>query len=113
MAGEEEVMSVLEIEKIDAIGVSEDGKDLVLLISDHLNWKNEIEHLILLQEKINSYLGFMEMKQYLEIYPDNVFEHYCINISFKYKITRKCAEFLKNINKQLREYNIQVIQYDN
>lgn len=103
-------MSVLEAEKIDAIGVSEDGKELVLLISDHLKWRKEIEHLILLQEKINSYLGFIETKQYLEIYPDNIFEKYCIKISFKYKISPKCMEFLGTINMQLREYNIQVIQ---
>jgi hypothetical protein len=38
----------------------ENGEDLVLTISDHLEWDERLEHLFILQEKINRYLAFIE-----------------------------------------------------
>lgn len=49
-------MSVVESNKIDAMGKSKEKKELSLLITDHLEWENEYEHLVILQDKINSYL---------------------------------------------------------
>lgn len=63
-------MSILEKDKIDGMGKEKDGKTLVLMISDHLGWDNEKDHLFLLQEKINMYLSFIENGQYTEVYKD-------------------------------------------
>ena len=49
-------MSVLDSGTIDGMATDENGKALILLISDHLDWKNEYDHLLRLQEKINSYI---------------------------------------------------------
>ena len=46
-------MSVLDKESIDAVAITSDGVGIKLLISDHLVWTDEYEHLLLLQEKIN------------------------------------------------------------
>ena len=43
-------MSVLDSDVVDAISIN-DADEVVLTISDHLNWKDEHEHLLLLQEK--------------------------------------------------------------
>jgi hypothetical protein len=102
-------MSVIETDKIDAMGISKDGKDLLLMLADHLDWKDEAEHLSILQYKINSYLGFIEASQYLETYPEVEFEHFVIDIHFKFDITANCIKFLEVINKQLKEYNIKVL----
>lgn len=103
-------MSIIETNKVDAMGISKDGKGLILLLTDHLDWQNEAEHLMLLQDKINAYLGFIESKQYLNTYPDIAIEYYVIDIRFKYKVTENCLKFLDVINTQLREHNIQVIK---
>lgn len=103
-------MSIIETNKIDAMGISKDGEGLVLMLADHLDWKNESEHLTLLQDKINAYLGFIESNQYSDTYPNRVFEYYVIDVRFKYKATENCLKFLKVINTQLREYNIQVVK---
>lgn len=103
-------MSIIETNKIDAMGISKDGEGLILMLADHLDWKNEPEHLTLLQDKINAYLGFIESNQYSETYPDIVFEYYVIDVRFKYKATEDCLKFFEAINSQLREYNIQVIK---
>ena len=102
-------MSILETDKIDAMGISKDGKGLRLMLSDHLDWENEAEHLNLLQDKINAYLSFIESNQYAQTYPDESFEYYIINVRFKYEASENCLKFVQVINKQLREYNIQVV----
>lgn len=44
-------MSVLESDKIDGVAVSGEDKVLNLLITDHLDFKDEYKHLLTLQEK--------------------------------------------------------------
>ncbi|MHC1723774.1 MAG: DUF6572 domain-containing protein [Aminipila sp.] len=102
-------MSVIETDKIDAMGISKNKKGLMLMLADHLDWENEVEHLNILQEKINAYLSFIESNQYLQTYPGIKFESYTIDIRFKFKVTENCLKFLEVVNKQLKEHNIQVI----
>ena len=68
-------MSVVEPNKIDAMGKSKESNELSLLITDHLGWENEYDHLVILQDKINSYLSFIESKQYESTYPQNRVGH--------------------------------------
>ncbi|MEK4425947.1 DUF6572 domain-containing protein [Solibacillus sp. FSL K6-1523] len=103
-------MSIIETDKIDAIGISKDGEGLILMLADHLDWKNEAEHLTLLLDKINAYLGFIESNQHSDTYPERVFEYFVIDVRFKYKATENCLIFFEVINSQLREYKIQVIK---
>jgi hypothetical protein len=55
---------------IDVIGVDKKTGEVILTVSDHLSWEDEMKHLLLLQEKINSYLAFIESGEILESYPD-------------------------------------------
>lgn len=41
-------MSIIEIDQLDAIGLSKDCKGLKLMLADHLDWENETEHISLL-----------------------------------------------------------------
>jgi len=54
---------------IDIIGTQEGQGEVVLTISDHLEWDKANEHLLQLQEKINRYLAFIESGELLEKYP--------------------------------------------
>lgn len=101
-------MSVIETNKIDAIGISKDNKSLVIMLSDHLDWNNEAAHLYALQEKINAYLSFVETKQYKNLYPGKEFESYIIDIRFKFKTTDNCKKFIEVINRQIRQYRISI-----
>lgn len=103
-------MSVVEIYQVDAMGISKDGKGLIFMISDHLAWENEADHLFLLQDKINAYLGYIEEKEFLEVYPNSEFDYYIIELNFRYPITDSCEKYIKVINAQLDEFNIKVIQ---
>ena len=62
-------MAVDNSSQMDGIANDKENACLVLLITDHLNWDNEFEHLKILQDKINAYVAFIESEQYDEIYP--------------------------------------------
>lgn len=63
-------MSVDETNKIDSVAVAKDNSSVTLAISDHLDWEEEGEHLLLLQEKLNTYLYFAESGKLLENFPE-------------------------------------------
>ena len=62
-------MSMENKEVIDIVTIDKEG-NAVLTITDHLPWDEENEHLLLLQDKINSYLGAIEDGQLYDIYPN-------------------------------------------
>ncbi len=102
------IISISDVEKVDAMGISKDGQQLILLITDHLNWKNEYDHLMQLQNKINSYLGYIESQQYSEVYPNREFSSFKIDIRFKYNITTQCLKFIEAVNTQVSRFNIMI-----
>lgn len=103
-------MSVIDLDKVDGIGVDKKQSKIALMIADYLEWKDEYNHLKILQEKINSYISFIESKQVYEIYPkySNI-RNFIFDFRFKYKITVNCKLFLINIEKQLKEMNIEFL----
>lgn len=62
-------MSVENRNVIDIISTDEQG-NVILTISDHLEWDDDNEHLLILQEKINSYLESIEGGDLYEKYPN-------------------------------------------
>jgi len=54
-------MSIDEVNKIDMIITDKKKTRVGLVISDHLDWEEgEGEHLVLLQDKLNAYVHFIE-----------------------------------------------------
>ncbi len=86
-------MSIIDKDKIDSIGIDKENGNVILGISDHLDWSNEYEHLIMLQDKINSYLNFIESGEIYESYPKAKDRNIEIMIYAKYDITEKEEEF--------------------
>ena len=68
---------------IDGIAIN-DKEQLVLLITDHLNWDYEYRHLCLLQDN----------KQYENVYPDCSFRSAIIEIHFLHEPTINARNFL-------------------
>ena len=101
-------MSIIETQVVDGIATTDDGKELIMLITDHLNWDNEMEHLLLLQDKINTYIEFWEDKQYVTIYQDKSINKAVIEIHFLHGVSKNCMNFIKTVNKQLSMTNISI-----
>ncbi|PKF61263.1 hypothetical protein CW745_11565 [Psychromonas sp. psych-6C06] len=63
-------MSVVDTGSIDAIGLDKEAKRVFLTIIDPLAWDDENVHLFTLQEKINTYLHFVESGELYKAMPD-------------------------------------------
>jgi len=91
----------LDVTSIDAVGVSDDHLELLLI--DENKWIEplEEEHLLKLQEKLNNYIYFLESKQYMERYGDK-FDKKIIHITFQYSPSDNGLAFLAAVQKVLQ-----------
>lgn len=92
-------MSVLDEGIIDFAGLE---KNLILSIFDHLVWEGESDdvHLLMLQNKINDYLRFIEGGEVNENFKPEDYDKIIIRVIAKYPFSSDCIEFL-NMSKQI------------
>ena len=91
----------LDVTSIDAMGVSDDHLELLLI--DENKWRESLEeeHLLKLQEKLNNYIYFLESKQYVARYGDK-FDKKIIHITFQYSPSDNGLAFLATVQKVLQ-----------
>lgn len=87
-------MSVEQLDVIDIIGIEKNSGRVTLTISDHLDWFDTVQHQIILQEKINQYLAFVESNEIFESYPDAKGRPIVVTVVFKFSPDKKGYEFL-------------------
>src|ERR1700754_1585389 len=76
-------MSVDQKGVIDVLTRSRESGDITLTISDHLDWAQPLEHMRLLQEKIDAYIRFIGSGQLWERFPDAVRKGVIIQVAFR------------------------------
>lgn len=86
-------MSVENLNVIDFSSIDKNG-NAVLTISDHLNWDDGNDHLLILQNKINAYLSSIETGNFYNDYPDAQGRDIVINIVAKHEPNDKAMLFL-------------------
>ena len=91
----------LDVTSIDAMGVSDDHLELLLIDENKWIESLEEEHLLKLQEKLNNYIYFLESKQYVERYGDK-FDKKVIHITFQYSPSDNGLAFLAAAQKTLQ-----------
>jgi len=62
-------LSVDQTDVVDIVGIDRETGRVVLTISDHLDWSDSIRHQSILQNKLNTYLAFVESGEILQQYP--------------------------------------------
>lgn len=89
-------MSIDETDKVDFITVDKQTGDVWLTITDHLEWEeNDGEHLLLLQEKLNTYLGFIENGEMYERVPATKGRRIVIDVVGKYPLSEQAKNFFE------------------
>jgi hypothetical protein len=98
-------MSVVQTDVIDSIGIDSAKNEALLIIADHLEWgsdeKLDKEHMYLLQEKVNTYLRFMESGEIYEAYPKSHNKALVIRLIGKYDMCDSAMIFFKRIEDAL------------
>lgn len=100
-------MTIEDQDTIDFISTKESSGEVFLSISDHLEWKDgDIEHLLLLQEKINAYLKFIESGEIYESYPNAKGKKISISIITQYSLSHDAVEFIDKVHSVLADSGI-------
>jgi hypothetical protein len=69
---------------IDIMSESPSG-DVVLTVSDHLDWSNAADHQLALQTKLNTYLRFIESGEIYENHPNALGRNVVIHVVGKFE----------------------------
>lgn len=87
-------MSIYDAQTIDFFAVDHRSNVVFLVIADHLPWdEHEGEHLMMVQEKINAYLAFMESGEIFEKIPVSVGLSIVIKWMGKYPLSEQALKF--------------------
>ncbi len=91
-------MSIENPDTIDFATFDNASGDLWLTISDHLPWEmgNEGDHLLLLQDKLNTYLRFIESGEVFDKVDGSKGRLILINIVGKYPLSPAAQMFIEN-----------------
>jgi hypothetical protein len=98
-------MTVEDVDKIDFVTGERKTGDMVLTISDHLDWdENAGEHLLVLQKKLNTYLEFIESGQIYAKVPQAVGRKIVIQVMGKFPLSEEASRFYRLAGKAIEEY---------
>lgn len=87
-------VTIENTKSIDSIGVHKNTGKVILKIFDHLDWANEYDHLILLQDKVNTYLHFLESGEVYQAYKDAQGREFVISVDFAVPPSSNVLKFL-------------------
>jgi hypothetical protein len=82
---------------IDMVGVESATGKVILTIADHLDWADGDAHQLKLQEKLNTYLAFIESGELSEAYPDAKGRTPVIALAMRVAPSDAGNEFLKEL----------------
>jgi len=99
-------MSIDDLTVVDAVGVDQMTDEVVLLLSDHLEWDPEQKHIDALREKLNLYIRFIESGEILQKFPDSVGRKCCVNVVMKFRPSSLGLQFLANASRTLDQAGI-------
>ncbi len=108
-------MSIQDENIIDIIQVNEADKIVRLIATDHLPWGgDDNQHLYQIQEKVNSYLKYIESSQLISDYPHVEGFKTLIQIHGKYDRPELAVDFYGKMRNFLQKngYDVQFVLKD-
>ena len=103
-------MSLEQTNVVDFIGIDPDTENAVLTLVDPLPWAlDDKDHLLALQEKINSYLSFVESGEILKAYPKAKDREVTIKVVFKHEPNNTALQFLKRARQTIQAAGMELL----
>ncbi|MBI9013306.1 MAG: hypothetical protein JEZ08_13820 [Clostridiales bacterium] len=99
---------------IDLVAFDEILKVVNLIIIDDQNWETPREHIDMIQEKILSYVAFIENGTLKKKYPSVADLDTIIKVIFEYKPTEEGIKFIEQVKTVLEDtgYQLEFINYE-
>jgi hypothetical protein len=82
---------------VDMISPDQMTGQVILTVSDHLDWSDSTAHQLLLQAKLNRYLAFIESGEIVEQYPDAKGRKVTIKVVFNFQPDEVSRSFLMRV----------------
>ena len=70
LGNNDEKLNIENTDTIDGMAYEQDTSSLILLLADGMDWSDMNRHLLLLQDKLNTYIWYIDAGQYEEKYPN-------------------------------------------
>ncbi len=84
---------------IDTLAYREQTKMMILQIADGMDWSDMERHFSLLREKLDTYIWYIDSKQYEDKYPD--VERIELRVTFLFKEPDVCIKLLEKAGEVL------------
>ena len=88
-----EKLNIENTDTIDGLAYEQETSILILLLADGMDWSDMNRHLLLLQEKLNTYIWYIDSRQYEEKYTDVIKIE--IRVSFLFQEPEICHKLLE------------------
>ncbi len=101
-------MSIADKDKVDIVAVKPDSSLVKLVITDHLPWDDFETHAQMLQDKVNTYLDFIESGQIFRLHEPRVPESAKVHIvlALQHPPTGAANEFFMQVREFLNGVGI-------
>ena len=92
---------------------------MIVTVSDHLDWHDNLKHQTILQGKLNAYLRFVESGEILRSYPRAKDRRIAIRIVFRFAPDQEARHFLAQVGQIIEGagiafgYELFAVSYDN
>jgi hypothetical protein len=112
-------MSVEETDSVDVISIDKKTGEVILTVSDHLEWSDNLKHQTVLQAKLNAYLRFVESGEILQRYPKAKDRRVVFRVVFKFAPDLEAQQFLARARQVVESagigfrYELFAVSYDN
>jgi len=101
-------VSVEDTKTVDAFTAGDAPGEAILFVFDHLSWDDPGEHLQLLQDKINAYLGFIESGQYRKIGPKRKFDRFIIRVMSMFPPPSSVESYFQAAASQMEKFDVRL-----
>lgn len=96
-------MSIEQSDTVDFVSVDDASGRVLLTISDHLDWdEDERAHLLMLQEKINAYLRFIESGEINKKFPEASGRKIAISVVGQFPLSKQADLFFQHAKTAIR-----------
>src|SRR5436305_11306068 len=95
-------MSIEQRKIVDFIGTSKADGHIILTIADHLPFDGDEARLLMLKDKLNDYLAFIESGEICDSYPAATGRPVEISIRFKHIPDAKALTFLHSAQQTIQ-----------
>lgn len=99
-------MTITEADVIDVISFENATGDLVLTVSDHLDWRRPQKHIEALEQKLNAYLEYLESADAEPLLERAKGHAVVIRVVGKFPLDAAATEYLREVGAQLKREGI-------